>query len=378
MLFEYYTLHRINALFIKEFRQMMRDKIILISIIIYPLIQLILIATIFNVNPHHLSLAVVTAEDNIFVRQLVQAFKNTDYFAITHYTNEKNAEYLLKSGKVQFILNFPPNFATDLVRGKKPSVLLTSDSSNPLTVTAALGSVANLNNNAYNNELTGTLAPLQTTSPAFNIDIHQRYNPESIALYFSIPNMLCMILSITLVSLTTNLLVKEMREGTMESLLTSPATPGEIIFAKVTPYLFFGYLQAGFVLLMGIFIFQIPFQGSILLFMIISFPVILTSLLLGIFFSSIGKTEFSAFQYTTYYSALSILFSGMFFPFAGMPTWAQWIGTTLPQTHFARIAVGIALKGNKFEEIWPDLWPILLFLTIVIILSISRFKKTLD
>ena len=164
----------------------------------------------------------------------------------------------------------------------------------------------------------------------------------------------------------------------METLLATPVLPVEVISGKILPYIFVGYIQVALILILARVVFGVPMIGSIPLLLICTFLFITANLAVGITFSTIARNQLQAVQMTFFFFLPSILLSGFMFPFRGMPTWAQGIGSILPLTHFLRIVRGILLKGNGLHEIWHHLWPILIFVTIAMTVGIKRYRQTLD
>jgi ABC-2 type transport system permease protein len=164
----------------------------------------------------------------------------------------------------------------------------------------------------------------------------------------------------------------------MENLLSTPARPGEVMIGKLIPYILVGYIQTTLILLAARFLFHVPIVGSLGLLMGVMLVFIAANLAVGITFSTIAHNQLQAMQMSFFFFLPSILLSGFMFPFRGMPGWAQAIGETLPLTHFLRIVRGILLKGNELPQILPELWPIGLFLVLMLALGIKRYRQTLD
>lgn len=370
--------YRVKALSFKEFYLIMRDPVILVSAIFFPLLEVILFTVLFNVNPRHLQMSVLSGEETPMTRSLVQAFVNSKYYTINNYTiTEKEADQLMSSGKSQFILQIPPGFSRDVIRGKHPNVLLVADGSNPLIVTGALSAVEGITNHALMHDLKGTLKSQQTSTP-FNIIVQQRYNPTIIEKYYTVPCLVSIVLVLTMMMLSSLSIAKEKEEGTMESLLATPAQPIEVMLSKMFPYFLFGLFQFIIVLAITNLIFRVPFRGSILLILFCVSFVIIACLGIGLFFSAKTNNRSSAMQLTSQFFAINVLFSGFFFPFQGMPYWARLVGDALPITHFMRITLAIALKGSSFTEIWGDLWPIIVFMIVALVIGIKYYQQTLD
>ena len=164
----------------------------------------------------------------------------------------------------------------------------------------------------------------------------------------------------------------------MENLLSTPARPAEVMIGKIIPYITVGYIQVFLILLASKFLFNVPIVGSVPLLLVLTFLFIVANLAVGITFSTIAKNQLQAVQMAFFFFLPSLLLSGYMFPFRGMPGWAQAIGETLPLTHFLRVVRGILLKGNGLAEITPDLWPIALFLVVMLAIGIKRYRQTLD
>ena len=164
----------------------------------------------------------------------------------------------------------------------------------------------------------------------------------------------------------------------MENLLATPAKPLEVMIGKILPYIIVGYIQVSVIISMAILLFQVPIFGSLFLLLLTLLPFIAANLAVGICFSSLAKTQLQAVQMSSFFFLPSILLTGFVFPFRGMPIWAQYIGTVLPLTHFLRIVRGIMLKGNTAMQVWPHIWPILIFMVVVIALGAKVYRRTLD
>jgi ABC-2 type transport system permease protein len=181
-----------------------------------------------------------------------------------------------------------------------------------------------------------------------------------------------------MVLMTCLALTRERERGTYENLLAMPATPLEIMIGKITPNIAVGAVQSVIILLVARFVFGVPMIGSIALLALGLTIFIVANLAVGYTFSTIAENQLQAMQMVMFFLMPAILLSGFAFPFDGMPTWAQWLGETLPATHFLRIVRGIMLKNNGFAEIWPDLWPLILFTFIAGTVALARFRRTLD
>ncbi|MGE3919591.1 MAG: ABC transporter permease [Gammaproteobacteria bacterium] len=370
---------RFLAIVIKEFIHIKRDKPTIYMMVGIPLMQLILFGFAINTNPRHLPTAVVAADQSNFVRTFLQALENTDYFQlIKGYQTEKQAEDLMMQNKALFIVTIPPDFSRNLVKGKRPQLLVDADATDPSAVGVAISELKTLSADVFNSDLQGLLAPIQSKPFPVDFIVHLRYNPESITQYNIVPGLLGVILTMTMVFITALAITRERERGTMENLLATPARPLEVITGKIVPYILVGYIQAVIILLATRYVFFVPISGSLFLLLVSCIPFLAANLAMGLTFSTLAENQLQAVLSAVFFFLPSILLSGFMFPYYGMPKWAQIIGDTLPLTHFMIIVRGILLKGIGMKMIWHETWPILLFTLIVVIAGLKRFRRTLD
>jgi len=370
---------RFYAIVAKEFIQMRRDRLTFAMMLGIPLLQLVLFGYAINTDPKHLPTAVYSADNSIFSRTIVEALRNSSYFDITREPqSEAEIHDLLSKGTVQFVVEIPVDFSRKLLRGEKPDLLLEADATDPMAIGYAQSAVQALVPTVLNRDLTGPLKKLQRTPPPFNLVVHAHYNPEAITQYNIVPGLMGVVLTMTMVIITTLAITRERESGTMENLLATPVRPGEVIVGKIVPYIFVGYLQVFLILVAAKFLFNVPMVGSIPLLLALAFLFIVAHLTVGVTFSTIARNQRQAMQMGMFFFLPNILLSGYMFPFRGMPNWAQDIGEILPLTHFLRIVRGILLKGNGFMEVAPEVWPILLFVVVMLVIGIKRYRQTLD
>jgi ABC-2 type transport system permease protein len=370
---------RVWAILVKEFLQMRRDRLTLGMVVVVPLMQLFMFGFAINLNPKHLPAAIVINDPGPFARSIVAGLQNSSYFRIIEQTNDpKVARNLLQRGKVVFVVEIPPNFSRDIVRGGKPDLLIEADATDPAAGSFALAAFNTLAANALRDDLVGPLAARAQGPPPFNTVSHLLYNPESNTQYNIVPGLLAIILTMTMVLMTCLALTRERERGTYENLIAMPATPLEIMLGKIIPNIAVGAVQSGIILLLARFLFHVPMSGSLGLLGVALAIYVVANLAVGYVFSTVAQNQLQAMQMTTFFLLPAILLSGFAFPFMGMPVWAQWIGEMLPATHFLRIIRGILLKDNGLAECWPDMWPLLLFTFAMGTIALLRFRRTLD
>lgn len=363
---------------IKEFLQLTRDRLTYAMIIGLPIVQLILFGYAINNDPKHMPTALVLGEQSQFTRSIELALRNSEYFSIVGLMNEKQAQSAIAKGKVYFVITIPSDFSRKLLRGEYPALLIEADATDPTVTSGALGAIQGIVQSVTEKDLSETLAHLRGKADAFSIQIHKKYNPEGLTCYNIIPGLMGLILSMTTVMMTGLAITRERERGNMENLLASPVTPLEIMAGKIIPYILIGHVQVAIIIGMSTLFFNIPFAGNPLALYVAAVLFIAANLTMGVTLSSFAKNQLQAMQMTIFYLMPNMILSGFMFPFAGMPQWAQAIGSILPLTHFNRCVRGIFLKGSNWTDIWPSLWPLALFCVVVMTLSTKFFRRTLD
>ena len=374
-----FSWRRMAAVFIKEFQQMMRDRLTFAMAVGIPILQLILFGYAINTDPKGLPTAVVSSDNSVMARSLIAAMQNTGYFRVTHTgTREDEGEALIETGRAQFLVVIPPNFSQSLVRGDRPVILVSVDATDPSASGNAIAALNVVAAQALRHDLTGPLRSLQAAAPPFELRLHRRYNPEGLSRYNIVPGLIGTILTMTMVMLTGLGMTRERERGTMENLLATPVRPSEVMVGKILPYVVIGYIQLGVVMLAAFLLFEVPMVGSFALLMAMIGVFIIANLGVGFTFSTIARNQLQAVQMTFFFFLPSMLLSGFMFPFRAMPQWAQWIGEVLPLTHFLRIVRGILLKGNTAAQLLPELWPMLAFVLVAGVIALKRYRQTLD
>jgi ABC-2 type transport system permease protein len=363
----------------KEFLQLKRDRVTFAMIVMIPIIQLALFGFAINSDPKHLATALIVNDHSEFTRTFVEGMKASDYFNVTgELPDEAAGRAALARGRVQFVLNIPTDFTRRLLRGERPALLIEADATDPAATGNALAAVLQLPLSVSQKDLKGPLATLAGGQAPFDVQLHRLYNPEGITQYNIVPGLMGVILTMTLVMMTGLAITRERERGTMENLLATPVRPIEVMSGKMVPYIFIGLIQATIILLAARYVFQVPFEGGVVTIYLAALLFIAANLAVGITLSSLAQNQLQAMQLAVFYFLPNILLSGFMFPFQGMPRWARGIGEVLPLTHFNRLIRGILLKGNDWTDLWPSLWPLLLFTTIVMVVAVRFYRSTLD
>jgi ABC-2 type transport system permease protein len=374
-----FSVSRWWGIVLKEFLQLRRDRITFGMIVGIPIVQLLLFGYAINTEPKHLPTAVVVADHSEFTRSLLAAMQSTRYFDIVaELPSEAAARAALARGDVKFVVNIPADFTRRLLRGERPAVLIEADATDPAAAGAALASVSHLAVSVAKKDLSGALAALGGGAAPFEVRVHRHYNPEGLTQHNIVPGLMGVILAMTMVMMTGLAMTRERERGTMENLLAMPARPLEVMTGKIVPYVFIGLIQSTIILLAARYLFNVPFVGSVAVLYGVALLFICANLTVGITLSSLAQNQLQAMQLTFFYFLPSILLSGFMFPFEGMPGWAQAIGSVIPTTYFMRSVRGILLKGNDWVDLWPHIWPMLLFTTVVLSIALRFYRKTLD
>ncbi|HYC18893.1 MAG TPA: ABC transporter permease [Pseudolabrys sp.] len=363
------------AMLVKEFIQLRRDRVSFVMIIMIPLMQLLLFGYAINTTPRNLPTAVLMQETSDLSRSILAALENTNYFRVTELPHsEAEVDELLASGKVLFAVEIPANFERSVRRGDKPAMLVIADATDPVASGTALGA---LNEVLQTSLMHDRDVPDKPEMP-FEIRSHARYNPAALTQLNIVPGLVGTILTMTMLIFTALSVTREIERGTMESLLSMPITPFEIMLGKIVPYILVGFVQASLIIGIGVTLFAVPVLGNLAVLAALSTLFIATNLSIGYTFSTVAQNQLQAMQMSMMFFLPNILLSGFMFPFAGMPVWAQYVGETLPLTHFLRIVRSIMLKGSNLSDLRYDAIALFVLMLVAMAIAITRFRRTLD
>src|ERR1700730_1971217 len=366
---------RSYAMVIKEFIQLRRDRVSFGMIVMIPVMQLLLFGYAITTTPRTLPTAVLLQEDSDLARSILKALENTSYFRFTREVYDV-AEFdnLLLSGKVLFGVEIPRGFERAVRRGDRPALLVAADATDPVAASSALSALSIVVQTALEHDLFTGDPP----SLPFEIRAHARYNPAGSSRLNIVPGLVGTILTMTMLIFTALSVTREIERGTMESLLSMPIKPVEIMLGKILPYVLVGFIQATLIVGIGVLLFGVPVQGSLIMLALLSTLFITTNLSIGYTFSTIVQNQLQAMQLSMMFFLPSILLSGFMFPFAGMPVWAQYIGEGLPLTHYVRIVRAIMLKGATLPNLQYDTIALLAWMLLAMTIAVTRFRRTLD
>ena len=359
------NMRRLLAVMQKEVRQMSRDRITLAMIIAIPVMQLILFGYAINTNLRGLEAGIADQAATAGSRALVMDMLATGVIVPVH--DDATPQQLmerLRRGEISVGIVVPPDFERRRIDGRPVVQILVDGSDN-----AVQGAAAQL-----------AQMPVASTGQAVagQISVVSFYNPERRSAVNIVPGLIGVILTMTMVLFTGVAIVRERERGNMELLIATPLSSAELMIGKVLPYVVIGLVQTTVVLALGMWMFQVPINGSVWDVYLAACLLIMANLALGLLISSRAQSQFQAMQMTFFIFLPSILLSGFMFPFAGMPKVVQWFAEILPLTHFLRLIRGVMLRGASLADLWQDVVALLAFTTVAMGAAILLFRKRLD
>ncbi|MHB9110902.1 MAG: ABC transporter permease [Armatimonadota bacterium] len=375
------NIRRIIRLLKKELVQIFRDRRSIGLLVVAPVLQLFMFGYAVTTDINQISTAIYDEDRTAASRELIERFTSSGYFIPNYYlSSPREIDALLDGGKVQMVLHIPPGFARDLARGRGAEMQTILDGSDSMTARIIAGYATAVIQGYSGRVMAQRLDRLRgtvTRVPAIEGRLRVWYNPELRSARFMVPAVLSMILLTITIMLTSMSIVREKELGTLEQLVVTPLTPAELMLGKTLPGLLIGMLDMAFVLLVAIFWFHVNVAGSILLLFLLSILFLLTTLGLGIFISTISKTQHEATLTSFFFILPFIILSGFMFPIENMPRVIQYVTYIIPMRYFLEIIRGIFLRGVGLEYLWPQTLALAAFGVGILTLSAKRFSKRL-
>jgi len=363
------ALAQVAAISVKELRHLLRDRFTIGMVVMIPVIQLLLFGYAINTDVRHIRASVYDEAGSAWSRQVVQrmtASQVLDIVAGARTLTELEAQLTANVASVGIVI---PSDVERRAQQRRPAVQLLVDGSDPL-VTSAVQQLRFLP--------TGTRGDPQPGILPREIEVRIYYNPEMRSAVNTVPGLIGVILTITMVVFTSIAIVRERERGNLELLIVTPITRLQLMVGKVLPYAAIGLVQMTLVLGIGKIVFDVPVSGSLLHAYLATLIFIVASLTVGLVVSTIARTQLQAMQMSFFFIIPSILMSGFMFPFAAMPRPAQWLAEVLPMTHFVRLIRGIILRGAEIQQLWPEILALLAIAAVTLAFATFRFHKHLD
>jgi ABC-2 type transport system permease protein len=374
-------LPRLLALIRKEFIQIWRDPRSLTITFIMPLVQLFLMGYAATSDVRNVPLVVLDRDRTAASRDLLTAYRTADYFHMDYDVgSEDELRRLIDTGAARAGLIIPPGYGDKLAAGQTAQIAFVFDGSDPAIAATGL-SAAQLIAQAKATALAAErLAQLGQRAPASPIDVRTQvwYNPDLVSAYYMIPGMIGMILQFLTLQLAAGAIVRERERGTMEQLAVTPLSPVELVIGKLTPFVIISLVNTVEVLIVGVLVFRVPINGSIALLMALSALFLMTTLGIGLFVSTIARTQRESILLSMLYTLPAIFLSGFFYPLAAMPPFLQLLSYAIPLRYFLIVTRSVVLKGVGADALIPQILALSVFALVITGLAVLRFKKTLD
>lgn len=372
---------RLLAMIRKEFIQAFRDRRTVVIILIMPMMQLFLLGYAATTDVKNIAIAVWDQSQSVQSRALLDSFRAADYFQIAYMAESQDEiQSLIQSGRVRAALVIPPDYAHRLTENNA-EVAMILDGSDASVGSTAL-SVAQLIGQSFGAKIVqeqatrlgrvnGSGAPLQVRTQVW-------YNPDLRSAYFMIPGVIGQILFMSTTILTATSIIRERERGTIEQLIVTPIRSWELMVGKITPYIILAFIQALEVILIGHFWFKVPIVGSLALVVLSSALLLLSSLGIGLFASTVAHTQQEANIIVQMVLLPSFFLSGFFFPIDAMPSALQFVSYFTPLRYYLVIIRALMLKGAGFVEIQSQFFALTLFGVVIMGIAALRFHKNLE
>ncbi len=359
----------------KEFYHIFRDKRSLFILFGMPIAQILLFGFAITNEINNVDIAILDHSKDATTKEIINKIAASKYFSINQFIEkESDIETVFKKGKVKAVLNFDKDFSKSLIKENNASIQVITDATDPNTANTITNYV-NAILQSYLKEQNKSVSQVYQIVP----QTHMVYNPELKSVYMFVPGVMTIILMLVSAMMTSISITKEKELGTMEILLVSPLKPIQVIVGKVFPYIFLSIINAIVIIVLSIFIFKMPVQGSLFLLGMESVLFIITALSLGILISTISATQQTAMMISLMGLMLPvILLSGFIFPITSMPLPLQVISNIIPAKWFIIIVKGIMLKGVGLQYVWKETLVLIGMTVFFIGLSVKKYKIRLE
>ena len=366
---------RFKGFVIKEFYHIFRDYRTMVILFGMPFVQILLFGFAITNEINSAGIAILDHSKDVHTQKITQKLLSSGYFQLEKNLNNYNQiEESFRKGKIKEVIIFENNFAEKLEKEKRVGIQIIADASDPNTASLLSNYTTSIINNYQQEIMQNKKLPMQ-----IDTDVKMLYNEELKGVFMFVPGTITILLMLISAMMTSISITREKELGTMEVLLVSPLKPIQIVIGKVIPYIFISFMIAVIILVMGFTVFGMPVQGSLLLLMGECLLFIIMALSLGIFISTVTKTQQTAMMISMFALMLpTILLSGFIFPIENMPLPLQIISNVVPPRWFIIIIKAIMLKGVGIAYIWKETAIIVAMTLVFIGLSIKKFKVRLD
>lgn len=378
---------RIKELIIKEFIQISRDKRMLLIVFIAPIIQLVLFGYAITTDIDNISTAVWDMDRTPESRDFISGIENSGNFNLNYYIDsEQEITSLLESGDAQVAVKINPGFGKDIKKGSEAKIQVIIDGSDSNSAAVTLGYIDQISAGYSKSILIERLnqfellkqANINTNIDSFSNEIRFWFNPTLKSRFSNVPAVMAFVLLLSTIMLTSMSIVKEKEAGTIEQLIVTPIRPIELIAGKTIPFAIIGFVDVLLVISVSYSWFGIPLRGSLLILFFSMILYLFATLGVGLFISTISRTQQQAMMSTFFFMMPAILLSGFMFPIENMPAVIQYITYLNPLRYFLVIITGIFLKGTGLDILWPHMLALGITGIVILAVSISRFRKRIE
>jgi ABC-2 type transport system permease protein len=370
---------RILALLKKEFGQLFKDKKLLPIVFIAPVLQLTFMGYAASLDVKNISMVLCDLDKTRESREFVEKFTNSGYFTLEYSTEDYNSiQRFLDDHKAMMALVIPRKFGDAILRKESAKIQVILDGSEGSAAAITMGYVNQIVGK-YSSEILAELVGNTGSIGGVNAQVRTWFNPSLKSRNFMVPGVLVLILLITTMNLTSMAIVKEKEIGTLEQIMVTPITPTELILGKLIPFTIIGVVNVCVVLFVMAFGFGIPIKGSVPLLFGLTGLFLLTTLGLGLFVSTISRTQQQAMMTAQFFVLMPMMYiSGFTFPIENMPPFLQFISLGIPMRYYLVIVRSLILKGVGISSLWFEAGMLLFMGVTILIASVLRFRKKLD
>jgi ABC-2 type transport system permease protein len=374
---------RIWSMIVKEFLQLRRDKYARFRLLVPPIIQMLIYgyAATFEVN--RVQVAVIDFDQSQESRDLLSRFAFTGRFEVAKIlSNEQELKSLIGRSNIPMALEIEPGFAELLRKGQTAHLQVIVDGTNSNTALIAVGYVNQIadqfSQDYAGNRLNQLMPAIAATVPQISLEQRPWYNPDLNSQWFFVPGVIGSITLMMVVTLTAFAIVREREIGTLEQIMVTPIRPFELILGKTIPFFVVGLADVVLVAVVGTLWFQVPFRGNPLVLLLGVVLFLLSTLGVGLLISTLSSTQQQAFASGFFFLNPAFTLSGFAFPITSMPKAMQMITYVDPLRYFLVILRGTFLKGVGLGVLWPQMLALTLLTLVLLLVSVARFRKSMD
>ena len=370
----------------KEFLQFKRDKRMFAVILIAPVVQLIFLGYAATLDVKDVKTVVWDQDKSSTSREFLEKYERSGYFTLQYHVSSYNEiTDLLDNGDVIMAIIIPTNFEKDVRSGRTSKLQTIFDGSdgNKALIAAGYSQGITLSFGSHIvsefRERSGKKNLPVMKIPEIEAETRAWYNPDLVTRNYMLPGIVGLLIMVVTINLTSLAIVKEREIGTFEQLIVTPLKSYQIIIGKLVPFSILGFVSITIVMTVMRYWFGIEVKGSVGLLYLSALLFMLSTLGLGLFVSTISKTQQQATM-TSFFGVMMpmIYLSGFSFPIENMPMWVQWITYLIPLRYFITIVRGIILKGVGFTELYDQFLALFIFGVLILALSSLRFNKKLE